>query len=71
LLFQTGNVGVVFGSAGKDYVSHSQLDEDVVVYLLSDTIDIDSKMMTFIKDTLSGTDKNKVYDLLYKYDATN
>jgi hypothetical protein len=62
------SIGIVFGFAFSDFLKDSKLDEDVIVVMISDPTDIDSKMMTFIRNGMNP--KDKIFEALYKYDAT-
>eukprot|EP00696_Hemimastix_kukwesjijk_P015447 gnl/Hemi2/3651_TR1274_c0_g1_i1.p1 gnl/Hemi2/3651_TR1274_c0_g1~~gnl/Hemi2/3651_TR1274_c0_g1_i1.p1 ORF type:complete len:168 (+),score=53.79 gnl/Hemi2/3651_TR1274_c0_g1_i1:45-506(+) len=58
--------GVATGSAMGTWDSLSQGDEDVVVYLLSDPTNVDSKQITFVKTALPGPTQMALYAALYK-----
>eukprot|EP01027_Heterolobosea_sp_BB2_P005120 GEZU01007869.1.p1 GENE.GEZU01007869.1~~GEZU01007869.1.p1 ORF type:complete len:141 (-),score=38.48 GEZU01007869.1:270-692(-) len=60
--------GLIVCSAIRDYQVLSNGHEDVIIYLLSDVTDIDSKQMTFVRN---GIDGESIFKSLYKYDATS
>ena len=64
----SATVGVGFGSPIKEYFQKGTLNEDIFFFFLLDSIDIDSKMTTFVKNHLK--EKEKVFSQLYKFDPS-
>jgi hypothetical protein len=67
------SVGVMFSSPFANYHSDANFtDNDVIINLLVDEINIDSKMMTFIrkKKNLDSSDSSPIWAVLYRFDCT-
>eukprot|EP01128_Nolandella_sp_AFSM9_P009253 TRINITY_DN5872_c0_g1_i1.p1 TRINITY_DN5872_c0_g1~~TRINITY_DN5872_c0_g1_i1.p1 ORF type:complete len:133 (+),score=26.28 TRINITY_DN5872_c0_g1_i1:230-628(+) len=64
----TLSLGLYVGGALRDYSVLSSQDEDIIIYLLLDVTDIDSKQMTFVKNGAGNTPA--IFQLLYKVDAS-
>jgi len=62
--------GFGVGSALKDDLIQTNWKEDVILYLISDPTNIDSKMITFVKNSLPMNVADKIFANLYKYDAS-
>ena len=45
-------------------------NEDVIVYLLSDPTNIDSKMVTFVADRIASPKRELLFAALYRKDPT-
>eukprot|EP01111_Echinosteliopsis_oligospora_P011395 TRINITY_DN3755_c0_g1_i1.p1 TRINITY_DN3755_c0_g1~~TRINITY_DN3755_c0_g1_i1.p1 ORF type:complete len:132 (-),score=22.40 TRINITY_DN3755_c0_g1_i1:4-399(-) len=45
----------------------STIEHDIIIYLLSDPTDIDSKQITFIHTNIDPETRNKIFNALYKY----
>ena len=60
-------MGLAGGTALKTDAEDTTYTEDVVVYLLSDPQNIDSKMVTLIKHNVAS--KDQIFATLYKWDA--
>ena len=56
--------GIIVGGAARDYHTECKGGEDVIVYLLSDPTNIDSKWLTFVKP---GPHAEAILAALYKY----
>jgi hypothetical protein len=64
---QTLRVACGVGTPLKTEVSEGSGDEDIIIYLISDPLNIDSKMVTIIKRSVPEPEKTRIYDCLYKY----
>jgi hypothetical protein len=67
------SVGIMFSSPFANYYSEADFDNnDVIVNLLIDNIDIDSKMMTFIRKSgsVDSSENSPIWSALYRYDCT-
>eukprot|EP01113_Clastostelium_recurvatum_P031319 TRINITY_DN3899_c0_g1_i3.p1 TRINITY_DN3899_c0_g1~~TRINITY_DN3899_c0_g1_i3.p1 ORF type:complete len:141 (-),score=23.42 TRINITY_DN3899_c0_g1_i3:115-513(-) len=60
-------VGVLVGSAFKSYYLNADRDDLVIVNFLSDTLDIDSKQMTFVHRSFPPERLEKIFAILYKH----
>eukprot|EP01097_Dermamoeba_algensis_P005559 TRINITY_DN352_c0_g1_i2.p1 TRINITY_DN352_c0_g1~~TRINITY_DN352_c0_g1_i2.p1 ORF type:complete len:123 (-),score=22.67 TRINITY_DN352_c0_g1_i2:186-554(-) len=57
------SVGLVAGGAVHDCLKESDLNEEIIIFLLSDITDVDSKMVTFVKHGVN----TKIFEALYKF----
>ncbi|KAL6075067.1 hypothetical protein QOT17_003825 [Balamuthia mandrillaris] len=68
------SVGLGVGGALSDWWKTKDLTngaDDVIVYLVSDVTNIDSKWMTFVHSRLPAKQKTEIEQTLYKLDATS
>jgi len=69
------NIGISFGNLGNTFYSKNfdTTNNEIIICFILDTIDIDSKMATFVRkhsEQVSSGETSKIWSLLYKFDCS-
>eukprot|EP00727_Mastigamoeba_balamuthi_P002165 m51a1_g11946 hypothetical protein (112) ;mRNA; r:745155-745594 len=64
-------VGVTVGTLFRDHWTTPDAgSQSVVVCLISDPLNVESKMATFVRNDTAARDQSAFFDRLYKFDAS-